>query len=274
VLNRRSARSAVAQLGDGRILLVTVEGGGSAYSSGMTNYELAVALAQLGAQTAMGLGSGTSAAMAFDGTLLTRPTASEEQPIADALLLSYNGVYAAPPSTTVLSPNGDGADDVQTFAYKLLRSSQVSAAVIGPDRSTRVLAQDAEQPGVHTLTWDGNAAPEGNWRFSISATDDQGHATAAERVFSLNLTLGALQVTLRDNGVAATFALARAAAVTATIERSNGIVVATLLSKKLEPGTQSVSWTGRPGSGYRVRVVATNTIGKATLVAPVTARRS
>ena len=64
--------------------LVTVEGGGLAYSAGMTNYELAVALVRLGARTAMGLGSGTSAAMAFDGTLLTRAT---EQPIADALML-------------------------------------------------------------------------------------------------------------------------------------------------------------------------------------------
>ena len=58
VLNARGARSAVGQLADGRILLVTVEGGGSAYSAGMTNYELASAMARLGAVTAMGLGSG------------------------------------------------------------------------------------------------------------------------------------------------------------------------------------------------------------------------
>ena len=92
VLNARSARSAVGQLSDGRIVLVGVEGGGSAYSAGMTNYELAVALTHLGAVTAMALGSGASAAMAFDGTLLTRPSAAAEQPISDALLLSYNGV--------------------------------------------------------------------------------------------------------------------------------------------------------------------------------------
>ena len=94
----RTARSAVGQLSDGRILLVTVEGGGSAYSAGMTNYELAVALVRLGARTAMGLGTGTSAAMAFDGSLLTRPR--REQPVADALVLSYSGVYVAPPVST------------------------------------------------------------------------------------------------------------------------------------------------------------------------------
>jgi Phosphodiester glycosidase len=271
VLNRRSARSAVAQLSDGRILLVTVEGGGYAYSVGMTNFELAVALARLGAQTAFGLGSGTTAAMAFDGTLLTR---GDEQQIADALVLAYNGVYAAQLASTTLSPNGDGVDDVQTFAYKLVRPSKVTASIVGPDRAPRVLVQDDEQPGVHTLQWDGQGAVEGSWRFSVAAVDDLGRATTAERTFALNQTLGSLNVTPTDSGVDATFELAHAASVTVTVEKANGIVLATLVSKKLDPGPQSASWNGRPGSGYRVRVVATNSIGKATLLAPVTARRS
>ena len=273
VLNRRSARSAVAQLSDGRILLVTVEGGGSSYSAGMTNYELAVALVRLGAQTAMGLGSGTSAAMAFDGTLLTRAT---EQPIADALVLSYSGVYVAPPASTTLSPNGDGVDDVQTFSYKLIRPSQVMATLVGPDRSTLTLAQDAEQAGVHTLQWDGKTAVEGSWRFSVTAADDLGHTTTADRQFAVNLTLGFLQVTPKGAGAGATatFQLAHAANVTVTVEKGNGIVLATLLSKKLDPGAQSVTWKGPTGSAYRVRIVATNAIGEATLLSPLSSRRS
>jgi flagellar hook assembly protein FlgD len=271
VLNKRGARSAVAQLSDGRILLVTVEGGGLAYSAGMTNYELAVALVRLGARTAMGLGTGTSAAMAFDGTLLTRAT---EQPIADALVLSYSGVYAAPLLSTTLSPNGDGVDDVQTFSYKLVRPSQVTAIVVGPNNATITLAQDAEQPGVHTLQWNGSGAVEGAWRFSVAASDDLGRSTTADRQFALNDTLGLLQVTAKANGVTAAFQLAHAATVTVTVEQANGIVVATLLSKKLDAGAQSVTWTGRPGSGYRVRVVAANSIGKATLLSPLTSRRS
>jgi flagellar hook assembly protein FlgD len=271
VLNRRSARSAVAQLDDGRILLVTVEGGGSAYSVGMTNYELAVALARLGARTAMGLGTGTSAAMAFDGTLLTR---AAEQQISDAVMLSYNGVYAAPLASTTLSPNGDGVDDVETFSYKLVRASKVTASVIGPDGSPRVLAQDDEAAGLHSLQWDGQNEVEGPWRFSVAAVDDLARSTTAERTFTLNQTLGGLQVSPAAGGVTATFQLAHAASVTVTVERANGIVVATLLSKRLEPGPQSVSWAGRAGAGYRVRVVATNAIGKSALLAPVTTRRS
>jgi hypothetical protein len=271
VLNQRSARSAVAQLADGRILLVTVEGGGYAYSVGMTNYELAVALARLGAQTAFGLGSGPTAAMAFDGTLLTR---GDEQQIADGLVLAYNGVYAAQLASATLSPNADGVDDVQTFAYKLVRPSKVMASVVGPDRTPRVLVQDDEQPGVHTLQWDGQDAVEGSWRFSVAAVDDLGRSTTAERTFALNQTLGSLHVSPKDGGIDATFQLAHAANVTVTVEKANGIVLATLVSKKLDSGDQNVSWSGRPGSGYRVRVVATNSIGKATLLAPVTARRS
>jgi hypothetical protein len=126
----------------------------------MTNYELAVALARLGAVNAMSLGTGDAAMMAFDGTLLTRPSGAKEQAGADALLLSYTGVYAAPPHVDVVSPNGDGSDDTQTFDYRLVRASTITATLVAPDRSTRVLVQDGEQPGLHTLTWDGRTA----WR--------------------------------------------------------------------------------------------------------------
>jgi hypothetical protein len=274
VLNRRSARAAVGQLPDGRILLATVEGGSSAYSAGMTNYELAVALARLGVRTAMGLGTGPSASMAFDGTLLTRPTADAEQQISDALFFSYNGVYAALPSSTTLSPNGDGIDDVQTFTYKLVRASQVNAAVVGPAGATISLAQDAEQPGVHAVQWDGAGAAEGDWRFVVSGLDDTGRTTTAERTFALNQTLASLQVARSGTGLTASFSLAHPATVTVTVEKQNGIVLATLVSKKLDAGQQTASWRGTAGPGYRVRVVASNAIGTATLLAPVTTRRS
>jgi hypothetical protein len=270
VLNQRAARSAVGQLSDGRIVLATVEGGGVAYSAGMTNYELALALVQLGARTAMALGSGAPTSMSFDGTQLTRAT---EQPVSDALVLSYNGVYAAPPSSDTLSPNGDGIDDVETFAYKLVRPSHVTASVVGAGNVTQVLAQAAQQPGSYTVQWNGAGAGEGSWRFVVTATDDQGRTTTADRSFALNETLGGLAVAPANGGLTATFTLAHPALVTVTLEKPNGIVVATLLSKALNAGPQTLSYTGRI-SGYRVRVVATNSTGKATLLSPVSASRS
>ena len=289
VLGVRGARSAVGQLRDGRILLVTVEGGGSAYSAGMTNYELANAMVQLGAVTAMGLGSGTSANMAFDGTLLTRPSTKAEPPIADALLLSYMGVYALPPSSDVVSPNGDGVDDTETFSYKLVAPSNVTATLTGPGGAELTLAQDTEQPGVHTLAWNGQPVIEGQWTFVVTATEvSGGRTTTAERDVLLDDTLGSLQVAPAAGRLAvkakavvtAAFQLAHPATVTATIETRTGIVLATLLQKRLQPGAQSLPWNGRLWTGglaftgaYQVHVVATNSIGTVSLTAPFVARR-
>jgi len=288
VLNVRGARSAVGQLADGRILLVTVEGGGSAYSAGMTNFELAVAMVHLGAVTAMGLGTGPFAGMAFDGTLLTRPAAKTEQPIGDALIISYTGIYAAPPSSDVVSPNGDGVDDSETFTYKLVSPSQVTATLTGPSGAQLILAQDSEQPGLHTLAWSGTPSIEGQWKFIVTGTDAGGRTTTAERDVLLDNTLGGLQVTppaahLAPKAkavVTAAFQLVHAAKVTATIETRTGIVMATLTNASLKPGAQQLVWDGRLWTGglaftgaYQVHVVATNSIGSVSLVAPFVARR-
>jgi hypothetical protein len=288
VLNVRDARSAVGQLPDGQILLVTAEGGGSAYSAGMTNYELAEAMVRLGATTAMGLGSGAGAGMAFDGSLLTRPSAGVEQPVSDALLLAYAGVYVAPPSADVLSPNGDGVNDSETFTYKLVRPSQVTAVLTGPGGAQVALAQDSEQPGVHTLQWNGQPTLEGNWKLVVTGTDDQNRTTSAERDFLLDETLGGLQVAppaarLEAKArtiVTGTFQLAHAATVTATVETRTGVVLATLVHARLQPGAQTVQWNGRLWTGalaftgaYQLHVVAVNGIGTTSLAVPFVARR-
>jgi hypothetical protein len=264
VLNRRSARSAIGQLADGRIVLVTVEGGSSAYSAGMTNFELAVAMTHLGAQVAYGLGTGSSSAMAFDGQLLTRPSSGGEQPIADALLLSYTGVYAAPPSADVVSPNGDGVDDTETFTVKVVRPSQLTATVTGPNKAAITLAQAAEQPGTYTFPWDPKGQPEGDWTVAVSDG-----TTTATRGFSVNNTLGAVAV----NGTDVSFQLAHAADVAVTVQKPNGVTVATVLVKKLAAGAQQARWNGTPRSGYRVQVVATNSIGTVAETVPFGSRR-
>ena len=293
ILNDRGARSAVGQLSDGRILLVTVEGDSPAYSVGMTNYELAVAMQRLGAVNAMALGNGSAAAMAFDGTLLTQPSAGVEQQVSDALLLSYAGIYAAPPSSSVLSPNGDGAADTQTFLYKVVRQSQVTATLAGPGGSTLTLAADSEAPGQHILQWygqtaSGAAAPEGTWTFQVTGSDDQGRTTTATRAFSLNDTLNGLVVTptaahlaAGTTAATATFQLIHPATVVATVETRTGIVIATPFNGKLVPGPQQIPWDGRTGLGslaftgaYQMRIVATNSIGTVSLLSLFTARRS
>jgi flagellar hook assembly protein FlgD len=290
LLNPRMSRSAAGQLADGRILLVTTDGGQAGYSVGMTNFELAVAMRQLGAVTAMALGSGTSAAMAFDGALLNKPAGSGEPQLSDALGLLYTGVYAPPPSSPVLSPNGDGVDDTVALAYRLVRPSSVTATVSGG--TTRlVLDSGQEQPGLHTFTFDGKAAdgsalPEGNYRFSVGATDDQGRSSTADRALSLNDTLGSLAVAptaqLRAASPALTisYSLAHPATVAVTIETRTGIVIRKMATARLAAGPQQAVWDGRTSTGklaftgaYLVRVSSTNSIGRVDLTAPFVARR-
>src|SRR5262249_52179347 len=107
-VNSRQPRGAIGQLADGRIVIVAVEGTKPSYSIGMSSSELPVELSRLGATPAYGLGSGPAAGLAFDGKLLTRSPNGITPKVSDALVLSYSGIYAAPPSTAVLSPNGDG----------------------------------------------------------------------------------------------------------------------------------------------------------------------
>jgi flagellar hook assembly protein FlgD len=288
----RSARTAIGQLADGRIVLVVVDGGRLGYSVGMTNFELALTLVRLGCVTGSALDGGSSSAMAFDGSLLDRPSgASGEVPIADALLVSYFGAYVAPPTAEVLSPNADGVDETQTLRYKVVRPSQVTATLVGPGGATIQLDSGQRQPKSYRFDWtgknaDGTPAPEGAWRFTVTATDDLGRTSTADRPFSLNTTLGFLNApstaVVRRSGssLSASFTLAHPARVQVTLERGSGAVVRTLLRASLPVGPATVRWDGRDANRvraatgrYRLRVSATNELGTVDLSRSVAIRR-
>src|SRR4051812_44098551 len=191
-LSPRSPRSAVGQLADGRIVLVTVDGRQPGYSIGMTNFELAQAMVRLGAVTAMALDSGGSATMAFNGSLLNRPS-EPERPISTALLFQYTGVFVQP-AVSVVSPDGDGVADRQSLRYKIVRPSTVDVKLLRPDGSVGYQASVIRQPGRYAVPFP-PAAPvtpvapssapraatvrsagpaQGRWTLSVTATDDIG----------------------------------------------------------------------------------------------------
>jgi len=289
----RDPRTAVGQRADGRILLVAVDGRQPGYSVGMTNFELAQTMMQLGCTSASALDSGGSTTVAFDGQLLNRPSdPTGERAVAEALLVAYTGVYAPPVPAPVLSPNGDGVAETQTLSYKVVRPSDVEATLVGPGGTTVPIDQGQRAPGVYRFTWTGKdttgaVEPEGNWRFTVNATDDQAQASTADRLFELNDTLGsltvqpsALRLRARGTRLVASVALARSAQVTATVETAGQIVVRVLARKTLGPGSQVLTWDGRDNRGrlayggrYQVHVSATNELGRVDLRAPFTARR-
>jgi hypothetical protein len=276
----RHPRSAVGQAADGRIILATVDGRRPGYSVGMTNFELALAMARLGAASASALDGGGSATMAFEGTLLNRPSdPGGERAVAESLNIHYYGVHAPELPEAVISPNGDGVAERQTLAYKLVRPSSVLAKLIGPDGGEQVLDSGFKTAvGYYRQTWAGPGV-EGTWRFVVNATDDLGRASSTERTFALNNTLAALRVetpSITTRGVLRTsFTLTRPAQVRARVTTPSGAVVTTLPARSLAPGSQAVSWRVRIRPGrYQVRITAQNTVGTVTASAPFSVRRS
>jgi phosphodiester glycosidase len=269
----RHPRTGVGQLADGRIVLVAVDGRQPGYSTGLTNFELALMMMRLGCVTASALDAGGSTTLAFDGKVLNRPSdPGGERSVAEALTLFYYGVYAPALPSRFLSPNADGVDDTQAFAYKLVRPSTVTATLIGPGGVVVPLDSGAKAPGVYRFNWDGAGQPEGSWTFRAIADDDLARRSTAERQFALNNTLGFLSARANHRRVTASFKLARPARVAMRIETPGGAIVKTLPGRTIPAGDATTSWRGRPGS-YVFSVTATGSAGVVELTAPFRLRR-
>jgi len=269
----RHPRTGVGQTADGHILLVAVDGRQPGYSTGLTNFELALTMMRLGCVTASALDAGGSTTMAFDGKLLNRPSdPGGERPVAEALTLFYYGVYAPALPARVLSPNADGVDDTQTFSYKLVRPSTVTATLTGPGGIVIPLDSGSRAPGTYKFDWSGVGQPEGNWTFRAVADDDLGRHSVADRQFALNDTLGFVVASASHRQVTGTFKLAQPARVALRVETPGGGIVKTLATRSLAAGSGAISWRGRPGS-YVFSVTATNEVGAVELTTPFRLRR-
>ena len=243
----RSARGAVGQLADGRVILVAVDGGRPGYSAGLTSFELAQALVRLGALTAAGIESGDSVTAAFDGRLLNRPSGRRERAVKEALLVEYLGVHAPEPAVPLLT--GEAGLTAEPLAFKVVRPSTVTATLVGPDGVQHpVETAVAHPPGTFTFT----AATfdrEGTWRWDVSALDDLGRTSTSERTFRYDVTLQALALPRSTRGsLRIGFTLTRPARVTLRIETTGGVLLRALPAAALAPGAASIGWDGRlPG---------------------------
>jgi hypothetical protein len=266
-VSARTARGAVGQMADGRIVLVAVDGGRPGYSSGLTSFELAQALVRLGAVTAAGVDTGDSVTAAFEGRLLNRPSGRAERAVKEALLVQYFGVYAAEPLLPLLT--GEPGLAAEPLSYKIVRPSTVTATLVGPDGAQHPIETAvAHTPGTYSFsatTFD----REGTWRWNVSAVDDLGRTSTIERTFRYDVTLQALAVPRTARGaVRVGFRLTRPAQVTLRIETTGGIVLRALPTASLQPGAGSIRWDGRLPSGspafagtYVAHVIATSDVG-------------
>jgi hypothetical protein len=290
----RNPRTGVGQLADGQVLMVVTDGRRPGYSVGMTNFELAQTMVRLGAVTGSAFDGGGSSSLAFDGQLLNRPSdRGGERPVSNALQLMYYGVYAPAPDP-VISPNGDGFAEAQReLSYKVVRPSDVTATLLAPDGVPAYTETLHREPGTYPVAFppaplDPLAEPvplaEGRWRLEVSATDDLVRASTTTQTFSVNNTLGFAKLSRRSlvvrvrgkQTISAGVSLTRPARLTATVETTSGVQVATIAVRRLPAGRFIASWKGTTRGGkflvyggmYAVRFRATNELGAVELVSP------
>jgi hypothetical protein len=214
---------------------------------------------------------------AFDGQVLNRPRASGGKPVKEALLVRYEGVYAPPPPVTVLGKKDLAAGE--QLAYRIVRPSSVTAAVVGPDGTEHPLDSGDRQPGTYRFTWSAIDA-EGAWQWRVTAVDDLGRQSQVDQTFTYDLTLSSLAIprsTKTGAGATVRFQLARPASVALDVETSGGTAVATLPGQQLPAGAAALRWDGTldgttkaPPGSYVAHVTATSDIGTMALSAPFT----
>jgi hypothetical protein len=100
----RQPRTAVGVTGDGRMLLVVVDGRQPGYSVGMTLQELADLMQSLGAQNAINLDGGGSTTMWVNGMLANRPSDGYQRGVGSALVV-LPGSDVGQADLTVAPPN-------------------------------------------------------------------------------------------------------------------------------------------------------------------------
>jgi hypothetical protein len=189
-------------------------------------------------------------------------------------------------------------DDSPNLGYRLVRPSAVTVTLRAPDGSAPVSTTVQQAPGAYPVPFPGASeagtaavgavVAAGAWTFEVKAVDDTGQSSAMTRRFVVDDTLGFLRVPkLRSvppagRDIPITFELARAARVSVTVVDATGRVVRSglALPASREAGDQAVVWNGLAKNGkvvsgtLTVRVVATSSLGRSELDAPIQVRKA
>lgn len=274
-ITTRTSRSAIGQTADGTVLLVTAEERFQG-SNGISMVEQAQLMANLGAQTAVGMDGGGSAIMALRTTPLVRWTS--ERSITNAVVVSYAGVQLTQPPP-FLSPNGDGVDDRGATTVRASKPGSVRVALARANgRTIKNLYSGPIGPAGRQLALDRTTLTKNDGTFRIIARfrpDDGSSATNHTQTLAVDRTLGFLRTSKTGKApkqkARITFKLARTARVTVTIKNAGGSAVKLIYrNRRLRAGSHAALWDmkrkGKPiAPGAYTVFVSVGTPSKPTL---------
>jgi hypothetical protein len=212
------------------------------------------------------------------------PPARPPLPVPPSLL---SGLHVDP---SVISPDGDGIADLLTITYALTARAAVTATVSDAASGAVVATLFSGQlQGARTQSFPyaAQGLADGAFTLTISAAGEDGRTGRAQAPFSIDRTLSTLTLstgTITPNGDGADdsvqigFVLNALADVTVQIEQG-GVLIATVFSGPLGPGSQQVAWDGTSGGApvaagpYAVAVIVRGPFGETRHEAAVTVIR-
>jgi len=164
------ARTAVVQLGDGRIVFYAADRG--AGSTGLTITEVAKDLKRRGAVTAMSFDSGGSTSVAIDGRLLNRPSDGVERAVGNQLVYFVGDRRDRQPVAAVTVGKRAAGARVPTLSYTLLRAARVGVSLRDPQGQVFLGPVRRMGPGVHPIRIpEGVPLRSGRWKAVVTSLE-------------------------------------------------------------------------------------------------------
>ena len=172
------ARTAVAQLRDGRILFYAADKGEG--STGLTIAEVARDLHRRGAVTAMAFDSGGSTSVALNGRLLNQPSDGVERPVGNQLVYFVGDRGHRQPVAGVTVAARQAGARVPTLSYTMRRPAKVSVSLRDPRGRVWVGQARRVSAGVHQIRIPAHVPlRSGRWRVTVTAVGAGASADAA-----------------------------------------------------------------------------------------------
>lgn len=187
-------------------------------------------------------------------------------------------------SPSVVSPNGDGYDDLLVVSYALSGRAAVTATLTSAEGALiATLFRDQRQSARrHRFSWPLDVVPDGRYTVTITARGDDGRAATRSASVTVLRTLASVAVMPPvfspdgdgvDDSATISFVLSREAHVALEVRRQ-GVTLALIFVGTLGPGAQAFLWDGSlpdgrlPPGRYEVVVTATDAVGAVSQAAP------